>query len=702
MFSLTGGANRARSGLTAFAGLACALLISMVLLVLAQSIFWAPHVPHTLKLGMAALLVLSVVRPGDGLLVVAALSPLGWMLTTRVFGAYPARVTEAIVLTFLAGYAVHLLARHSGKGSPPAAGTAVAEAPFDPPARLLAPALLFGVVAVASCLVVYHVAQVWNDHPWPYFRRFFEFLTRAYHDDLGHIDPTARPGGFGFFVATALIVEGVALFLVAFALSRDAVYRQRLIAMSVAGAAGAGALSFVALAMAAVGEVGASATWRELLAMRWSMFTPKVNTAASLFVLTAPLAFGAAAASRGKGRIGWIAAGSLIVAALWINGTRAALLAAIVVLVGVFGWLASRRVTRQLAPRWAIVGVAALTLGLAATTYQRLSESVAVNYALRTRGMFTQTAVNMFASQPLFGVGVGQYYLLSERFAPEELFAVSSLFRRAQAHNAFLQVAAELGVVGLITFVWMIGAALWIIASGLRKRPHDAVLLGAAGGITAFLLTTASSGHPLLLEVTAYPFWIVLGLTAGWAFHGSTDSVVGRPRALPAASAVRSHATSWSWSVAVAAGILLASVPVRIGREMQRIDFAGITYGTHGGWRKSTTDLTHVWTSERATLFLERHATDVEIPLRALFARFTGPVSVEMFMDGHAIDRVTLTDSAWRRVRVPLPAVSGRYVRLDLRVTPTWSSPDKPPGTPDTKDMGVMVGEVRAVAQAAK
>jgi O-antigen ligase len=676
MSAVAGGATYTRRGITARVGLAGTILASIVLLVLAQSIFWAPHVPHTLKLGMAALLVLSAVRPGDGLLVVAALSPLGWMLTTRVFGAYPARVTEAIVLAFLAGFTIHLVARRFNKRG----------YGFDPPIRLLAPALLFGTVALASCAVVYHTAQAWHDHPSLYFQRFVDFLARSYHDSLGHVDPTEASGRFSYFVAAALLIEGVALFLVAFVFARDAVYRQRLTAMVIAGAAGAGALSFVALAMTAVGEAGISATWRELLAMRWSMFTPKINTAASLFVLTAPLAFGAAAAATGdKGRAGWIAAGSLIVAALWINGTRAALIAAIIVLVGVFAWLASRRVTRQVVPRWAIVGVVVLTLGLAATTYQRLSESMAVNYALSTRRMFTQTAVNMFASQPVFGVGIGQYYLLSERFAPEELFAVSSLFRRAQAHNAFLQVAAELGIVGLITFVWMVGAALWIIASGLRKHPHDAVLLGAAGGITAFLLTTASSGHPLLLEVTAYPFWIVLGLTAGWAFHGSTFAEV---------PPVRSHARSRGWSiVAIAAVVLCATVPVRVEREMERINFAEITYGTHGGWRKGGRDRTHVWTSDRATLFLPPNATEVEIPLRALFARYTGPVTVEMSVGGHIIDRVTLTDSKWRPVTLSLPAASRRYLQLDFRVSPTWSSPDAPPWKPDSKDMGVMVGE---------
>jgi len=73
-----------------------------------------------------------------------------------------------------------------------------------------------------------------------------------------------------------------------------------------------------------------------------------------------------------------------------------------------------------------------------------------------------------------------------------------------------------------------------------------------------------------------------------------------------------------------------------------------------------------------------------------------------MYVNGKAVDRTTLTDSAWRWVRLSLPSESRRYLQLDLRVSPTYSSPDAPPGTPDAKAMGVMVGQLRAVAQAAR
>ena len=96
-------AARATDHLYRWGAPAGAVALAAVTLVLFQSLFWAAHVPWLLKVGVAAVAVVSVVSPPSGLLVVAGLSPLGYMLTTRVTDAYPARLTEAIALAFLRG-----------------------------------------------------------------------------------------------------------------------------------------------------------------------------------------------------------------------------------------------------------------------------------------------------------------------------------------------------------------------------------------------------------------------------------------------------------------------------------------------------------------------------------------------------------------------------------------------------------------------
>ena len=306
------------------AGAAAALAI-----LLFQNIFWADHVHWLLRLAIAGVAAVSAVSPPSGLLIVAGLSPLGYMLRSRIADASPARITEAIAIAFLAGAAVRgvatwLAGRFAGSQ---------AAASERPPAQFLVPVVIFTVVALASCVVHYTFMQVWHDRPGPFFERLAGFLLTGYHGSLGNYEPTVSDAGFRFIFQTAFVIEGAALFLAAFLFcARDRAYLPRLVRMVVAGAVGAASLSFYALARATLSEAEPLAELPSLLAQRWTMFTPKLNSAASLLVLAGPLAIGGAAAAGPGRRAGWAAALMVLVAALWINGTRVALLAAILVL----------------------------------------------------------------------------------------------------------------------------------------------------------------------------------------------------------------------------------------------------------------------------------------------------------------------------------------------------------------------------------
>ena len=672
------------------AGLA---VLAALTIVLFQSIFWAEHVPWPLKLGIAAVAAASVASPPNGLLIAAGLSPLGYMLTTRVAGAYPARITEAIVLAFFAGYAVRAVLKRFGRRRADAR-------PPEPAPRLLAPVVLFGAAAAASCVVHYHFMQVWQDRPWPFFERLVDFLVRGYHDDLGNYEPTAGDAGFRYVFTTAFVIEGAGLVLAAFVFcARDRAFLPRLLRMTVAGAVGAAALSAYALTGAALRETDPFGALPSLLDQRWTMFTPKLNTAASLFVLAGPLAIGAAAADRGWRRSVWTAAAAVLVAALWINGTRVALLAAIVVLAGTIAWFAQRRARRRMPGVPVVAGVVILGLGLAGTAFHRLyvdrDQTVS---ALNYRVLFTETALRMFASAPAFGVGIDQYYLQSEQFASEELFVASrDYYRRVPAHNPFLQTAAELGVAGLVPFTWMVGAALWACAAAVRTRARDPILFGTLAGLTAFLITTASSGHPLLIEVTAYPFWIVLGLAAARAAH----TAPAPPGGAACASAAPGAAPWNRRCIALGVLLLAVSVPPRIAWQARAIDFTEITYGLHG--LEDNGRYRYRWTTGRANLFADGTARAVELSLRAPFVERTGPMTVELFLDGRLANRIRITGTDWRRVRMQLPPSGRRHRDLELRVHPTWFPHRVLPGSEDTRELGVMLAadaDSRAVLRA--
>ncbi len=132
----------------------------------------------------------------------------------------------------------------------------------------------------------------------------------------------------------------------------------------------------------------------------------------------------------------------------------------------------------------------------------------------------------MFASAPLFGVGVGRYFERSSEFMPDEIRA---LYGAENAHNYFAQVFAELGVVGGALFVWLIvGGTDRRMASGRERRsaiPRRSRSSPAQPGY----LVTCLTGHPFLVAEAALPFWVAFGaLVARGREHSRRDLAPSR------------------------------------------------------------------------------------------------------------------------------------------------------------------------------
>ena len=176
--------------------------------------------------------------------------------------------------------------------------------------------------------------------------------------------------------------------------------------------------------------------------------------------------------------------------------------------VGVLAWLWFRN--RQLA---VVLGIAALVAGLVVTPLlvdARLdspSSGVAAEHVEglsdsdQERFELVAAGTSLFLLDPVFGVGFGQYEYVSPRFVGNS-FATS-------AHNQYLKILAEQGIVGMLLYV--AGAAALLIAMRRSGSPwrQTAIAMLAVYAVSGLFL------EPLTTFQTSGILWLVLGVVIG-------------------------------------------------------------------------------------------------------------------------------------------------------------------------------------------
>ena len=136
------------------------------------------------------------------------------------------------------------------------------------------------------------------------------------------------------------------------------------------------------------------------------------------------------------------------------------------------------------------------------------------------RGKLWKAGLEVFTEEPLIGYGTGQFRIAIEPILPNEVQA---------AHNSFISLLVEQGLIGLFLYLGVVGAVL--VSLGRLNRMERRFAL-------ALLATLFVAMLPLTWE-DRRAVWVVLTALLGLAFASTVHGTDTAPRAVPMPVPVR-------------------------------------------------------------------------------------------------------------------------------------------------------------------
>lgn len=113
-----------------------------------------------------------------------------------------------------------------------------------------------------------------------------------------------------------------------------------------------------------------------------------------------------------------------------------------------------------------IVGAVILDVALGGAIRERALATIEDPYVVQ-RAALMFTGVLMFLAHPIVGVGPGGFAESLSEFGPQVPWLWDYV---GSSHNAYIEVAAETGILGLAGFLALLGSTLWILLKSARRE----------------------------------------------------------------------------------------------------------------------------------------------------------------------------------------------------------------------------------------
>ncbi len=159
--------------------------------------------------------------------------------------------------------------------------------------------------------------------------------------------------------------------------------------------------------------------------------------------------------------------------------------------------------------------IADLSSGGEIESYKQLNDATRLN-SLAWRGVLWSSAMEPIAERPILGHGL-------ESFRPSTLrfFPLATPPEGWDAHNWYVQMLFEMGLVGCLAYLWLVASLLLLLKKGLRHDRNGTVVILVIVG--AYLLESYADNMIYYLAFNWYQMFIV-GAFCAWILRAEAGA----------------------------------------------------------------------------------------------------------------------------------------------------------------------------------
>jgi O-antigen ligase len=331
-----------------------------------------------------------------------------------------------------------------------------------------------------------------------------------------------------------------------------------------------------------------------------------------------------------------------------------------------------------------------LSKSISTARIQEMVDRGALSFLSYSRGVQWKSAIAMARDYPLTGVGVGAYIVELPNYAkPYSRKAPDS------AENYFLQVASEMGFIGLMPILWIFGTIAFLILKRLWRRykagNNPFLQIGLVLAIGTYCVHIFFHTYIGSYEIK-YLFWLLVAVT----LFGSHDENSQKQ----SAPSQRNFRLVCAITLILFAGIHLwnSAHSLSLGRRTKELKLKH-NFGFYPA-EQTHSGLEFSWSKKAAGLSVMVDKPVLEISLQASHPDIgSNPVHVkislikDLFREKRVLEEVTLMDNGWRRLKFKIPEEFHTDIILFIEVDRVWN-PHKILGTEDDRDIGVALSEI--------